>query len=96
MSPPATISGLGLMGFQCRNCSQSSISTRCDYCNHTPCTACTLFDHAGRMLTRHLAVGLHWLCQCGEFLPVIESLVRQPEVNVCACGQSTFMALYNN
>lgn len=48
------------------------------------------------MLGKHLAVGLHWLCKCGEFLPVIESLVKQPEANVCACGQSTFVALYNN
>lgn len=48
------------------------------------------------MLSKHLAVGLHWLCQCGEFLPVVESLVKQPEVNVCACCRSTFVALYNN
>lgn len=97
MSPPPTITGLGLMGFECCTCKQPNISTRCDNCTHTPCPSCTIFDHAGRVLSKHMAVGLHFLCQCGEFVPVVGSLVKQQiHGEVCGCWQPAFVALYNN
>lgn len=100
--PPDTLPGSRLMGFVCCQCSDATLTNRLGRCHnthgcgHLACRRCTLFDRAGRMWSKNLAIDLHWMCQCGKAQALKDALVRPgSRLPACSCGDPTFVAMYN-
>lgn len=101
---PERLPGIRIMGFECCHCNGVTLSNtlgRCDdeQCPHGYCLNCTVIDRAGHLWDKKLAVSVHWLCQSGSTLPVVDTLVVDKTGKiakpVCSCQAPAFVAMYN-